>query len=99
MIEIRKSEKYLKWFGKLKDRIAKKRIQARLIKLSEGYFGDVKPVGHGVSEFRIDYGPGYRIYYMQRGKALVILLAGGDKSTQSKDIETAIHVAHSMKEE
>ena len=89
MIEIRQTEIYSEWFSRLRDRAAKARIDIRIRRLSLGNPGDVKPVGSGISEMRIDYGPGYRIYFTQCGPALVILLAGGDKSTQEKDIRAA----------
>lgn len=93
MIDIRQTEHYASWFASLKDRTARARIDIRIRRMSLGNLGDVKPVGSGVSELRIDYGPGYRVYFVQRGEALVILLAGGDKRTQSKDIHTAIEMA------
>ena len=73
--------------------VAKARIQARIRRLSLGNPGDVKPVGEGVSEMRIDYGPGYRVYFVQRGELLIVLLAGGDKSTQDRDISTALELS------
>lgn len=99
MIEILQSETFSRWVGKLKDRQAIARINARIRRLSEtGNFGDVKPVREGVSEMRIDYGPGYRLYYLQRGSLLVVLLAGGDKSTQDTDIKRAIEIAMEWKD-
>ena len=99
MLEIVQSETFARWLGKLRDRQAVARINARLRLLSEsGHFGDVKPVRAGVSEMRIDYGPGYRLYFMRRGAVLVVLLAGGDKCTQSADIERAIKVARDWKD-
>lgn len=99
MFEIRKSDTYEQWFRKLKDRQAQARIDARIRRIEiTGNFGDVKPTREGVSELRIDYGPGYRIYFMQRGSVWVVLLAGGDKSTQSTDIKTAIKIAKEWKE-
>jgi len=84
------------WFEALKDRQAFVRIQARIRRAELGNFGDVKPVAEGVSEMRIDFGPGYRVYFTQRGMEIVILLAGGDKSTQAKDIKTALQLARQM---
>ena len=93
MIEIRKTEKYARWLDGLRDIKGRARIQARVERLAAGNAGDVKPVGEGVSELRIDYGPGYRVYFTKRGRELVILLAGGDKSTQADDIKTALRLA------
>ena len=99
MLEIRKSDTYERWFRKLKDRQAQVRINARIRRIEDsGNFGDVKPARDSVSEMRIDYGPGYRIYFMQRGSVLVVLLAGGDKGTQDADIETAIRIAREWKD-
>ena len=89
MIEVRQTERFARWFAGLRDHQARPRIQARIRRLSLGNFGDVKSVGEGVSEMRIDYGPGYRLYFVRRGERLVILLAGGDKRTQDSDIATA----------
>ncbi len=82
-----------KWFERLRDRKAAARIQARIDRAESGNLGDCKPVGEGVSEMRIDYGPGYRLYFLQRGPEVVILLAGGGKPTQAKDIELAKKLA------
>ena len=84
------------WYDGLRDRQGRARIAARLRRVELGNFGDVRPVGSGVSELRIDYGPGYRVYLTQRGLEVVILLAGGDKRTQSKDIEAAIEMAKQL---
>ncbi len=96
MHEIRQTEIYAEWFASLRDRQARARIDVRIRRLSLGNPGDVRPVGEGVSELRIDYGPGYRIYFVPRGQQVVILLAGGDKRTQAKDIETAIVLARDV---
>lgn len=96
MIEIRKTDEYAKWLDGLRDLQARARIQARVERLRSGNPGDVKPVGSGVSEMRIDYGPGYRIYFIQRGELLIVLLAGGDKRTQETDIKTALRLAEHL---
>ncbi len=96
MIEIRQTEIYASWFASLRDRQARARIDVRIRRLSLGNPGDVKPVGAGVSELRIDYGPGYRVYFVQRGQQVIILLAGGDKRTQTQDIQTALDLARSL---
>jgi putative addiction module killer protein len=88
-VEVRQTDYFANWLRKLRDRQARARIQIRIRRLSLGNFGDVKPVGEGVSELRIDYGPGYRVYLQQRGNQLVVLLAGGDKRTQQADIAKA----------
>ena len=89
MIEVRQTTEYLEWFAGLRDRVAKTRIDIRIRRLSLGNPGDVKPVGDGVSELRIDHGPGYRVYFVKRGAIVIVLLAGGDKSTQDRDIKLA----------
>jgi len=96
MIEIRKTELFAEWFNSLRDRQARIRIQVRIDRAELGNFGDCKPVGNGVSEMRIHYGPGYRVYFVKRGEMLVILLAGGDKNSQSKDIAAAINLAQQI---
>jgi putative addiction module killer protein len=96
MIEIRQTGTYINWFESLRDQQAKARIDIRVRRLSMGNPGDVKPVGQGVSELRIDYGPGYRVYFIQRGETLIILLAGGDKRTQESDIKTALDLAQDL---
>jgi len=84
---------------KLADSRARMRIQVRIDRMAEGNFGDVKAIGEGISEARIDYGPGYRVYFMQQGRQLVILLCGGDKSSQSRDIKQARLIAESWQEQ
>lgn len=96
MLEIRQTQTYIDWFASLRDRQAKARINVRIRRLSMGNPGDVKPVGQGVSELRLDYGPGYRVYFIQRGETLIILLAGGDKKTQKRDIKTALELAKEL---
>jgi putative addiction module killer protein len=96
MIEIRQTDEYARWFDRLRDRQAKFRILARIRRLSLGNVGDAQPVGEGVSELRIDCGPGYRIYFKQHGQTLVILLAGGDKSSQKRNIEKAKELARGI---
>jgi putative addiction module killer protein len=97
MLEVLKSATFEAWFSSLRDRQAQSRINARIRRLSLGNAGDVKPVGSGVSELRIDYGPGYRVYFMQRGHVLAVLLCGGDKRTQNADIKRAIKISKDWK--
>jgi putative addiction module killer protein len=96
VIEMRKTELFGQWLDSLRDLRARARVQARLERLARGNPGDVKPVGEGVSELRINYGPGYRVYFTQRGSDLVVLLAGGDKRTQAADIRTALRLARNL---
>jgi len=96
MVEIRKTEHFAKWLDGLKDIRARARILVRIERLASGNPGDVKPVGEGISELRIDYGPGYRVYYKKQGQIVIILLAGGDKRTQSKNIKTALRLARNL---
>ena len=96
MLEIRKTEIFAKWLDGLNDIRARARIQVRIERLAAGNPGDVEAVGEGVSELRIDYGPGYRVYYRKRRQNVVILLAGGEKSTQAKDIKTALRLAKNL---
>jgi putative addiction module killer protein len=98
MIEIRKTDLFAQWLDNLNDIRARARIQVRIERLAAGNPGDVEPVGEGVSELRINYGPGYRVYFKRRGQELIILLAGGDKSTQAKDIKTALRLARNLTE-
>jgi putative addiction module killer protein len=94
--ELRKTEIFAKWIDELQDIRARARILVRIERLSAGNPGDVKPVGEGVSEMRIDYGPGYRVYYKEQGRKLIILLVGGDKKSQTKDIKTALSLARNL---
>lgn len=96
MIEIRQTGRFSRWFTGLRDSGAQRRIQVRIDRLGIGNAGDAKAVGGGVSELRIDYGPGYRVYFTRRGTALVILLGGGDKRTQQQDIAQAIGTARDL---
>jgi putative addiction module killer protein len=98
VIEIRKTDVFARWLDGLKDLRARARIQARIERLAAGNPGDVKPAGEGVSELRIDYGPGYRVYFKRRGRKLIILLAGGDKTSQAKDIKKAQRLARDLLE-
>ena len=98
MYELRKTEQFAQWLDSLRDIRAKARVLVRIERLAQGNPGDVRPVGEGVSEMRIHYGPGYRVYYKQSGKRLIILLAGGDKRTQAKDIKTALYLARHLEE-
>ena len=93
MTEIRQTAEYEKWFASLKDRTVRVRVDIRIRRLSLGNFGTVEPVGEGVSELKIDHGPGYRVYFVQHGGYYVLLLAGGDKSTQTRDIRKAKDLA------
>jgi putative addiction module killer protein len=99
MIEFRQTETFRKWRARLKDERARAMIASRLDRLAFGNAGDVKPVGQGVSELRIDYGAGFRVYFTRHGKEIIILLCGGDKSSQAKDIETAKRLANEWREE
>lgn len=96
MLEIRQTAAYSEWFAGLRDRIARTRIDIRIRRLSLGNAGDVKAVGDGVSELRVDYGPGYRVYFVRKGDLYVVLLAGGDKSTQDGDIRQAKVLARDL---
>ena len=93
MIEVRQTDVFAAWFAGLRDRQARARITVRIRRLSLGNPGDVKPVGSGVSEMRIDYGPGYRVYFVSRGATVVILLCGGHKRSQDRDIAHALELA------
>lgn len=96
MVEIRKTETFAQWLDGLRDIRARARVQVRIERLAAGNAGDVKAVGDGVSELRIDYGPGYRVYFTKRGRAVVILLAGGDKHNQANDIRIAQRLADNL---
>jgi len=98
VIEIRKTDIFVQWLDNLRDIQARARVQARIERLAGGNPGDVEPVGEGVSELRINYGPGYRVYFKKRGQKLIILLAGGDKTSQSKDIKVALRLARNLAE-
>ena len=95
-MEIRQTQAFASWFARLRDRQARARIQVRLDRLALGLFGDAKSVGGGVSELRVDHGPGYRVYFVRRGSDVVILLAGGDKRTQGTDIRRAQSLASEL---
>ena len=96
MLEIRKTELFANWLDGLRDLRARARVQVRIERLAAGNPGDVQPVGEGVSELRIDYGPGYRVYFKKIGSEVAILLAGGDKRTQAADIKTALRLARNL---
>ncbi len=96
MLEVRKTDVYARWLDGLRDVRARARILVRVERLAAGNPGDVRPVGEGVSELRIDYGPGYRVYFKQHGRTIIVLLAGGDKRTQTQDIETALRLARNL---
>ncbi len=98
MIEVRTTDRFVRWLNDLVDLRARARIQARIERLAGGNPGDVKPVGEGVSELRIDHGPGYRVYFCARGRSIIILLAGGTKITQARDIRIALRVARELSE-
>ena len=93
MIEVRQTPVFTRWLADLPDRAAHQRIIARLRRIELGNPGDVAPVGEGVSEIRIDYGPGYRLYFVQRGRTMIFMLCGGDKKTQRRDIAKAKSMA------
>ncbi len=96
MIEVRKTETFTNWINGLSDIRARARILIRIKRLAAGNPGDVKPVGESISEMRIDYGPGYRVYYKKTGQTIVVILAGGDKRTQKKDIKKAQQLANNL---
>ena len=96
MFEICKTNTFVQWLDELPDIQARARVLARIKRLEDGNAGDVKPVGEGVSEIRINYGPGYRVYFVRRGHQVTVLLAGGTKRTQSADIRTALRLARNL---
>jgi putative addiction module killer protein len=98
MLEIRQTEEFERWLARLKDAVARAKILVRLRRLAFGNPGDVKPVGGGVSELRIDYGPGYRVYFTQRGSVILLVLCGGDKRTQQRDIKRAIAIIDELED-
>lgn len=98
MIELKQTETFRKWRTRLKDERARILVASRLDRLAFGLAGDVEPVGQGVSELRIHHGPGYRIYFQKRGNTIIVLLCGGDKSTQAKDIKAAKRLAEAWSE-
>jgi len=96
MIEVRKTEIFANWLDNLRDIRVRARVLVRIERLAAGLAGDVRPVGEGISELRVDYGPGYRVYFKRTGRELVVLLVGGDKRTQSQDIERAKRLAKNL---
>lgn len=98
MMNIATTDVFDRWFARLRDRQAATRIQARIDRVEDGYMGDCQPVGEGVHEMRLHFGPGYRLYFTQQGQRWVILLAGGDKSSQTGDIAAAKHIARQLQE-
>ena len=96
MFAIRKTETYAKWLDSLRDARARARVLVRVERLAAGNPGDVRPVGEGVSELRIAYGPGYRVYFKKQGRTIIVLLAGGDKRSQSDDVRTALRLAQNL---
>lgn len=98
MVELKQTETFRKWRTRLKDDRARAAIASRLSRLAFGHTGDVEPVGKGVSELRIHYGPGYRVYFQRRGDTIIVLLCGGDKDTQTRDIKNALRLANEWSE-
>jgi putative addiction module killer protein len=94
--EVRKTAEFATWLDGLRDVRGRARVLVRVERLAAGHAGDAKPVGEGVSEMRIDHGPGYRVYFVKKGRAVIVLLAGGDKSTQAADIKTALRLARNL---
>jgi putative addiction module killer protein len=98
MVQVRQTERFVRWLEGLRDLRGRAKVLARIERLIGGNPGDAKPVGDGVSELRINFGPGYRVYYLQKGSTLIILLAGGDKSSQAKDIQAALQLVNTLSE-
>jgi len=98
MYEIRRTDTFSKWLDRLRDARARVRVLSRLTRAEDGNLGDTKPVGESVAEMRIDYGPGYRVYFTKRRKTIIVLLVGGDKSSQEQDIKRAIQLARDLEE-
>ena len=98
MIELHETETFRKWWTRLKDERARGVIFSRLDRLAYGHAGDAEPVGDGISELRIHHGPGYRVYFQKRGNTIIVLLCGGDKKTQARDIKTAKRLAKEWSE-
>jgi putative addiction module killer protein len=98
VVEVRKTDVFARWLDELRDTQARARVQVRIERLIAGNPGDVAPVGEGLSELRIDIGPGYRVYFKKRGRELILLLAGGNKSTQAGDIKAALRLARNLSE-
>ncbi len=96
MLEVRRTEIYARWLDGLRDVRARAHVLVRVERLAAGNPGDVRPVGEGVSELRIDYGPGYRVYFKRQGRTVVVLLAGGGKGSQRDDVETALRLARNL---
>ena len=99
MFEIETTENYRRWFAKLRDEAAKARVDMRIRRLRKGNIGDARPVGRAVSELRIDYGPGYRVYFTRKDQIVIVLLAGGDKRSQFRDIRLALELAEAVRSE
>jgi putative addiction module killer protein len=98
MLEIRQTEEFERWLKRLRDPTARAKVLIRLRRIALGNPGDVRPVGSGISEMRVDYGPGYRVYFTQRGALLILILCGGDKTTQQRDIERAREIVARLKD-
>ncbi len=99
MLTVLRTATFAKWLSRLRDRRAVARIASRLLRVETGHLGDIKAIGDGVSELRVDYGPGYRIYVTMDGSTLIVLLCGGDKSTQARDIIEAKRLAREWKDQ